>query len=140
MINVDFSFLVTVLYVIVLYIFLSRCFFGPVSRILRARRELIEGRLEGSRKRLELVEQKTAEYERALQTARTEAYRQQEMQRERAMAEKTDLVAKAKSVAAKSVEEGRVRIAAQAETARKKIETEIDTLAKNLTTAILRDN
>ena len=140
MINVDFSFLVTVLYVIILYIFLSRCFFGPVTRILRARRELIEGRLEGSRKRLELVEQKTAEYERALQTARTEAYRQQEMQRERAMAEKTDLVAKAKSVAAKSVEEGRVRIAAQAETARKKIETEIDTLAKNLTTAILRDN
>ena len=140
MINVDFSFVVTVLYVGILYIFLSRCFFGPVTRILRTRRELIEGRLESSRKRLELVEQKTAEYERALQTARTEAYRQQEMQRERALADKTDLVAKAKSEADKSVEEGRLRIAAQAEAARKKIETEIDTLAKNLTNAILRDN
>ena len=140
MINVDFSFLVTVLYVSILYIFLSRCFFGPVTRILRTRRELIEGRLEGSRKRLEFVEQKTAEYERALQTARTEAYRQQEMQRERSLAEKTDLVAQAKSEAEKSVEEARVHIAAQGEAARNRIESEIDTLAKKLTTAILRDN
>ena len=139
MINVDFSFLVTVLYVIILYIFLSRCFFGPVSRVLRTRRELIEGRLEDSRKRLELVERKTTEYERELQTARAEAYRQQEIQRERALAEKEDLVAKAKSESEKSVVEGRVRIAAQAEAARKKIETEIDVLAKKLTTAILRD-
>ena len=139
MLNIDFSVVVTVLYLIILYLFLSRVFFGPINQILKKRHELIEGRLEDSRKRLELVEQKTAEYEQAIRTARSEAYRQQEVQRERALAEKADLVAKAKSEAQKAVEEGRARLAAQADTARKKIESEVDALAKRLATAILRD-
>ncbi len=77
MLNVDFSMLVTVLYVIVLYPFLSRLFFRPIVEILHTRRELIEGRLEESRKRLEIVEERTGEYEQAMRNARSEAYRQQ---------------------------------------------------------------
>jgi F-type H+-transporting ATPase subunit b len=139
MLNVDLSMLVTVLYVIILYVFLSRFFFNPLTEILRKRRALMEGRLEDSRKRLEVVEQKTSDYEQALRNARTEAYHQQEAQRERALAERAELITKAKSEAEKAIEEGRASLAAQAETARKKIESEVDTLAKQLTTAILRD-
>src|SRR5688572_29592342 len=101
MLNVDLSMLVTVLYVIILYVFLSRFFFGPLTEILRKRRELIEGRLEDSRKRLEIVEQKTSEYEQKLRTAKSEVYHQQETQRELALTEKADLVAKAKIEAGK---------------------------------------
>jgi F-type H+-transporting ATPase subunit b len=139
MLNVDLSMLVTVLYVFILYVFLSRIFFGPVSEILHKRRQLIEGRLEESRKRLEVVEQKTSEYEQAIRTARAEAYRVQEIQREHALSEKAALVAKAKTEAEKAVQEGRTRLAAEAEAARQKMAAEIDTLAKQLTTAILRD-
>ena len=139
MLNVDLSMLVTVLYVIILYIFLSRVFFGPLSEILQKRRQLIEGRLEDSRKRLELVEQKTAEYENTLRIARSEVYHEQEVRREKALAEKAELVARAKSEAEKAVQDGRARLAAQAEAARRKIEGDVDTLAKQLTTAILRD-
>lgn len=139
MINLDFSLVVTILYVIILYLFMNRFFFGPVTRILKQRRELIEGRLEGARQRIEQVEQKTTDYEQALRSARAEAYRQQEVQRERALVEKSDLVAQAKSEAEKAVEEGRARLAAQAEATRKKIEGELDAFAKKLTTAILRD-
>lgn len=139
MINLDFSLAVTVLYVIILYLFLSRVFFGPINQILKQRRDLIEGRLEEARKRMEHVEQKTSEYEQVLRNARTEAYREQEVLRERALAEKANLITKAKNEAEKAVAEGRVRLAAQAGEARKQIASEVDTLAAKLTTAILRD-
>ena len=139
MLNVDLTMLVTVLYVIILYVFLSRSFFNPIVGILHKRRELIEGRVEESRKRLETVEQRTSEYEQAMRNARSEAYRQQEMQRERSLAEKSELVAKAKIEAEKVVREGRARLTAEAEAAQKKMAGEVDTLAKKLTTAILRD-
>jgi len=139
MLNVDLSMLVTVLYVIILYVFLSRFFFNPIVGILHKRRELIEGRLDESRKRLEIVEQRTSEYEQAMRTARSEAYRLQELERERALTEKSDLVVKAKMEAERAVQEGRARLAAEAEAARKKMAAEVDTLATKLTTAILRD-
>src|SRR5688572_20186318 len=110
MLNVDLSMLVTVLYVIILYVFLSRFFFNPLTQILHRRRELIEGRLEDSRKRLEVVEQKTAQYEQTLRNARAEAYHEQEVQRERALAERAELVAKAKHEAETAIEEGRAKL------------------------------
>jgi F-type H+-transporting ATPase subunit b len=139
MLNVDFSMLVTVLYVIILYLFLSRFFFRPFVEILHKRRDLIEGRIEEARRRLEVVEQRTAEYEQAMRTARTEGYRHQELQRERALTEKAELVAKAKSEAEKAVHEGRASLTAEAEAARTKLKAEVDTLAKRLASTILRD-
>jgi F-type H+-transporting ATPase subunit b len=139
MLNVDLSMFVTVLYVILLYLFLTRFFFRPITTILKRRREFIEGRLEESRKRLEIVEQKTSEYEQTMRSARSEAYRHQELQREGALVEKTQLVAKAKTEAEHAVHEARGRLAAEAAAARQRMSEQVDTLAKQLTTAILRD-
>ena len=139
MLNVDLSMLVTVLYVIILYLFLSRFFFGPVTQILNKRRQLIEGRLEESRKRIEVVEKRTEEYEQAMRTARGEAYGQQEIERDKTLSEKAELVSKAKREAEAAVHEGRARLVAEAESARNKISGDLDSLAKKLTTAILRD-
>jgi len=139
MLNVDLSMLVTVLYVIILYLFLSRFFFGPVVQILNKRRQLIEGRLEESRKRIEVVEKRTEEYERAMRTARADAYRQQEIERDKALGEKTELVAKAKREAEAAVQAGRARLRSEADAARAKISGDLDALAKKLTTTILRD-
>jgi F-type H+-transporting ATPase subunit b len=139
MINVDASLLVTIVYVIILYIFLSRFFFGPLSHILEKRHELIEGRLENARKRVEFVESRTSEYEQALRTARSEAYSRQEKERESALARKTELISEAKRQADKTVEEGRASLAIQGKTISTKLEAEVDALAKKLTTSILRD-
>jgi len=139
MLNVDLSMLVTVLYVIILYLFLSRFFFGPVAQVLTKRRQLIEGRLEESRKRIEIVEKRTEEYEQAMRSAGAEAYRLQEIERDKALSEKAELVAKAKREAEAAVQEGRGRLLAEADAARDKISGDLDLLAKKLTTAILRD-
>ena len=99
----------------------------------------IEGRLEDARNRLALVESRTSEYEQALRTARTEAYRRQEVERETAVARRAELVSEAKKQADKTVEEGKTGLVAQREAILKKLETEVETLAKQLTTSILRD-
>src|SRR5205085_12219862 len=109
----DATTLITVLYVIILHIFLSRLFFGPIHHILEKRHELIEGRLEDARNRLALVESRTSEYEQALRTARTEAYRRQEVERETAVARRAELVSEAKKQADKTVEEGKTGLVAQ---------------------------
>src|SRR4051794_25670884 len=139
MLNVDLSMLVTVLYVIILYLFLSRFFFGPVAQILNKRRQLIEGRLEESRKRIEIVEKRTEEYEQAMRAARADAYRQQEIERDKALSEKAELVAKAKREGEAAVQKGSAGLLAKADAAGKKIPVDLDLPPKNLTTAILRD-
>jgi F-type H+-transporting ATPase subunit b len=139
MLNVDFSMLVTVLYVIILYVFLSRLFFRPIMEILHTRRQLIEGRLEESQRRMEIVEQRTSEYEQAIRTARSEAYRQQELERERSLSEKGELVRKAKAEAEVAVRDGGEQLAAQADAARAGLTAEVDNLAKQLAEAVLRD-
>ena len=139
MINLDFSLVVTILYLIILYNFMSRFFFRPVLRVLDERRQLIEGRLENAHQRMAQAELKAAEYENALKAARTEVYRGQGTHRENALSEKAQIVTEAKANAEKAVQEGRSRIAAEAAAARKKLEGEVDNLARTLTTSILRD-
>src|SRR5215813_816709 len=107
MIDINFSLAVTILYLIALYIFMNRLFFSPVSKILHKRRELIEGRLESAQKRIADVDQKTAEYDQAMRTARTEMYRSQESRRESALSERAELIAKAKVEAEKLLKEAR---------------------------------
>jgi F-type H+-transporting ATPase subunit b len=139
MINLNFSLVIAFLYVLILYGFMNHFFFKPITRILRERRALIQGRLEESQQRITQVEHKAAEYEQALRAAKADAYRQQELQRENVMAEKADILAKAKAEAEQVVKEGRVRIAAEAEAARKRLEADLDTMAKELTATVLRD-
>ncbi len=139
MINIDFSAIVTILYLIILYIFMSRFFFGPIVRVLNERHRLTEGRLDEAHKRMAQAEQKAAEYENALKAARAEAYRRQEAVREKALTEKAEVVTKAKIEAEKAVQEGRARIAAEAAGARESLAVEVDNLAKELATSILRN-
>jgi F-type H+-transporting ATPase subunit b len=139
MLNVDLSVLVTVVYVIVLYLVLSRIFFRPVTEILKQRGELIDGRLEDSRKRLEVVERKTSEYENTLRAARAEIYHQQELRREHALNEKADLIAKAKTEGEASIRNARNRLSAEAEAAKANIAAEVEVLADRLTATLLRD-
>ena len=88
---------------------------------------------------MEIVEQRTSEYEQAIRTARSEAYRQQELERERSLSEKGELVRKAKAEAEVAVREGREQLAAQADAARGGLTAAVDNLAKQLAEAVLRD-
>jgi F-type H+-transporting ATPase subunit b len=139
MIKLDYSLLVTIFYVVVLYAFMSRFFFGPITRILHERRQLIEGRLQSSQQSVTDADKKASEYDTALKTARAETFKRQESQREKALAERTELLAHAKVEADRTVQDARVRLLSEAETARMKLNTEVTGLARELTSALLQD-
>src|SRR5262245_50494765 len=110
MINLDpLSIAITIFYVTILYIFLSRFFFGPISKILDERKQLTVGRLESAQQKLAEVDRKTAEYEQTIRAAKAEAYRKQEVSREEALAARSALISKTKAEADKTVQEARAR-------------------------------
>ncbi len=139
MIDLDLSILVTVIYVAILYVFLSKYFFGPVTRILAERRQAIEGSLEEAASRIEEVEKRTAEYESAVRDARADAYKHQEAIREEALEERAQLLNDARREADQMIEDARRRLEREKAEARKALEGEIDVLAARLSDTLLQD-
>jgi F-type H+-transporting ATPase subunit b len=139
MISLDFSILVTILYVAILYIFLSRFFFGPLNKILVVRRASIQGRLEDAERRIQDIESKTAEYESALREGRSEAYQHQESIRDAALDEKAELLADARRETETMIEEARKTLGAETAKAKQRLEGEIDALAARLSETLLQE-
>ena len=139
MIKLDYSLFVTIFYVIILYAFMSHFLFKPILHVLHERRRLIEGRLQASQQSVAEADKKAGEYENALKAARSETFRRQESLREQALAERTELLTRTKVESDKTVQEARTRLLAEAETASRKLDTQVDSLAKELTSALLQD-
>jgi F-type H+-transporting ATPase subunit b len=139
MIKLDYTLFVTIFYVVVLYIFMTHFFFKPIVRVLHERRRLIEGRIQEAQQSVADADRKTGEYENALKTARAEIFRRQESQREQALTERSDLFSRTKTETDKTVQAARVRLLSEAEAASKKLDSQVDSLARELTTALLQD-
>ena len=106
---------------------------------MHERRRLIEGRIQAAQQSVAEADRKAGEYENALKAARAETFRRQELQREQALAEKTQLLSRTKAETDKSVQEARVRLSSEAETASTRLNSQVDSLAHELTTALLQD-
>ena len=139
MIDLDLSILVTILYVAILYWFLSRFFFGPVTRILAERRAAIEGSLEEAARRIAEVEKRTAEYEASVRETRSEAYKHQETILYGALKERARLLADARQQADAIIADARARLSTETAEPRKRLEGEIDALASRLAETLLQD-
>jgi F-type H+-transporting ATPase subunit b len=139
MIKLDYSLFVTIFYVVVLYAFLSNFLFKPILHVLQERRRLIEGRLQAAQQSVADADKKSLEYENALKAARSETFRSQEVLREKALAERAELLTLTKLETDKTVQEARIRLNAEADSASSKLDTQVDSLAKELTSALLQD-
>lgn len=139
MIKLDYTLFVTILYVVVLYVFMTHFFFKPIVKVLHERRRLIEGRIQAAQQSVAEADRKAGDYENALKAARAETFRRQELQREKALAERTELLSRTKTETEKTVQEARVRLLSEADAASKKLDTEVDSLARQLTTTLLQD-
>ena len=139
MIDLDLSILVTIIYVAILYVFLSKFFFGPVTRILADRHKAIQGSLEEAATRIEEVEKKTSAYEAAVREARADAYKHQESIREEALEVRAQLLNDARREADQIIVDARARLETETAAARKELEGEIDALAARLSGTLLQD-
>jgi len=139
MIKLDYSLFVTIFYVVILYVFLSNFLFKPILQVLQERRRLIEGRLQAAQQSVADADQKSLEYENALKAARSETFRSQEALREKAIAERTELLTRTKMETDKTVQEARIRLRAEADSASRQLDSQVDTLARELTSALLQE-
>ncbi|HET9131604.1 MAG TPA: ATP synthase F0 subunit B [Terriglobia bacterium] len=139
MIKLDYTLFVTIFYVVVLYAFMTHFFFKPIVRVLHERRRLIEGRIQAAQQSVAEADRKAGEYENALKAARSETFRRQETQREQALTERTELLSRTKTETEKTVQQARVRLLSEAEAASNKLDAEVDSMARQLTTSLLQD-
>jgi len=139
MIKLDYTLVVTIIYVVVLYAFMSRLFFKPIARVLKERRELTEGRLQAAQQSVAEADRKAQEYEQQLKAARAETFKVQESLRDKTLAERADLLNKAKSDSDKTVQETRARLLSEAESAARQLDAEVAGLAGQLTHVLLQE-
>jgi len=123
--------------VIALYVYLSRVFFRPLGKVLEARREAIEGVRSRAEATLRQAEQKMAEYEAALQAARSEIYREQEIERRKNQELLAERLKQARDRAHAQLAEARERIAHDVEQAKTSIAAESESLAEQIIHLVL---
>ena len=123
--------------VLLLHFYLKQVFFKPLARILAERDEATKGARAKAAEALERANAKAAAYEEQIRAARNEIYREQEEQRKRWREEQTLQIAQARESARTEVAAAKSQLAAQAEEAKRSLAVHTQTLADQITEAIL---
>lgn len=128
----------TILFFILLTAYLKRVFFKPLAKVLDERKKATEGVRELAQRAFEAAEKKTSEFEHALQLARAEIYQEHEALRRKWLAEQVETVAHARAEADRKIEEARLQIAAEAESAQAELNASVDALSEQIVSSVLR--
>ena len=128
----------TFVLVLLLYIFLKKVFFNPLEQILHQRQQATEGAMQAARKRLELVDRKSAEYQQALREARAEMYRALERERQQTVEECAQQVRRARAQAEEQMQMARKELRTEVERAKSMLAEESGAMADSITEAVLR--
>jgi F-type H+-transporting ATPase subunit b len=130
----------TVVFVIVLFLILDYLFFGPIARVMNRRAEATEGAIEAARKQASLAEEKSHQYDSAIQAARFEIYSARQEERRRALEEREQLQKTTRARAELMVKEAQTSIATEAATAKEQLTASSESLAMEITERILGDH
>ena len=123
--------------VVFLYVYLRKVFFGPLAKVLAARREATEGARGRADAAFRQAEQKAAEYESAIARARAEIHQQQEAERQKAMAAHAGRIREAREQAETRLRQARESIAAEAGEARQSLGAQSEALSEQIVRAVL---
>jgi F0F1-type ATP synthase membrane subunit b/b' len=121
----------------ILYFYISRFFLAPLKKTLQKRQEATEGLRQAAEARVSQAEQKTAAYQEVLRSNSAEIYRQQEQERQKAMAQRAEALRQARARAEERLARARQEIGQEAEAAKKQLESESEQMAQWITRAIL---
>ena len=110
---------------------------GPLTETLKQRRALTIGALEDAQKAIEKAEASAAEYAAKLRQARAEVYKAREQRVKQWTSERDAALDVARKAAGQKVAQARVELEAEAEQARKSIESSAGELASQVVRAIL---
>jgi F-type H+-transporting ATPase subunit b len=127
----------TIICLIFLTVYLKYIFFNPLRRVLDERHRQTEGVRKLAEEALAAADKKMSELERALAAAKMELYREQEMQRQRLVADQAHAIAEARTQAGMRIEEARRELAVEVERATADLALQAHELAKEMIATVL---
>jgi F-type H+-transporting ATPase subunit b len=127
----------TVLLFILLVVAYQFLIQGPLGETLMQRRARTDGAVEDAHKAIALAEERAAEYAAKLRLARAEVYKVREQRVKQWSAERDAALDAARKVAGLKVSEARASLEAEAELARKSIQSSAAELASQVVRAVL---
>jgi F0F1-type ATP synthase membrane subunit b/b' len=119
-----------------LIIYLQATYFGPLAKVLKARRDKTEGVKELAQQAFESADKKTSEFERALQLARAEISKHNEDLRRHWLDEQEAAVAKARAEAGQKVLVARTAIGDEVERAKSEMDMNVESLSTSIVETI----
>lgn len=127
----------TVLIVFLFYLFMRGSFFGPMARVLSERRARTEGARRAAESSHSAAQERLRAYHDATRKARAGMYAEQETARRALLEERLALVRDARSRSSDEIRAAKERISAELAAARVELETISQSLAGEITRAIL---
>lgn len=127
----------TIIFMVLLYGLYAVVVHRPLVRVLAERRSKTEGAIEKARADIASAEARTAEYEHRIREARLAVYRAQEARRQQAMQARSAAVAEARSRAHAQIQDARVAIDKDKESAKAALQAQAGTLAEEIIRSVL---
>ena len=127
----------TVIIVLLLHWYLKAMLFKPLGKVLQQREEATVGARKRAADSLAAAEKKAVEFDQALHDARTELYREQEVQRNRWLEDQAAQVKEARKRANEAIQSASARIEGEAASARSNLVETSAALAEQITQTVL---
>lgn len=124
--------------VLFLFVYLRSMFFKPLESVLDQRNEATEGARKKAAEALDRAQAKAAAYEEQIRAARNEIYREQEEIRRKWREDQAGQIATARERSEAAVAAARTQIAAEATEAKASLAATSQSLANQITQAILQ--
>ena len=122
----------TIVFFILLTVYLKHVFFKPMAKILEERRKATEGVRELARRAFDAADKKSAEFEHALQIARSELHQEHESLRRQWSDEQAQIIAKARAEADQKIQLAKQQIALEVERAEAALDPKVDALSEQI--------
>lgn len=122
----------TILFFILLTVYLKHVFFKPMARILEERKKATEGVRELARRAFEAADKRSSEFEHALQIARSELHQEHEALRRQWSEEQEQIIAKARAEADEKIQIAKQQIALEVEKAEAVLDAKVDALSEQI--------
>jgi F-type H+-transporting ATPase subunit b len=127
----------TFILLILLHLYLKWMFYRPLDKVLQERFAATEGARQAAEESIRKADQKAVEDDEALQAARAELFREQEVARKRLSADQAARIAEARRESDDTVRSAKAEIDQQVQQAKKGLEAETEMLAGEIVEALL---
>ena len=127
----------TIVLVILLHFYLKSVYFGPLARTLQKRREATAGARELAEASMKRAGEKSAQYEAALQEARSHIYREQEDARRKWLDDQARQIEQARQRAHEALRNASAVIDVESANARRDLEGQSMELAEQISRLVL---